>query len=160
MAINDLTDSLMDYLADLLDEGRVDINDAMKAKGYNDFEIAQIWKDSQKIIAKYPSIAIMATNKEVKWSATRMRDETYNFNIDCLTKIIKKEESARYVRCFGSAVQNWLNDFNNLRRTIKGTSILVFDSWAGGVEYGYKHDGAIRVARVTWYAKTANPVSV
>lgn len=159
MAINDLTDAIMDHLVDMLDNGRVEINAALAAKGYSS-EISRIWRDGQKVIAKYPSIAINADTKEVSWAATRVRDEKYTFSIDCLTKILKKEEAARFIRCFGSAVQNWLNDFYNLRTTIKGTDILIWDSFADNITYGYRQEGALRVARVNWYCKTCNPVTV
>ncbi len=149
----------MDHLYDLLEAGRAEIDNAMEAKGYTS-KLTKIWKDDQKVVDLYPSIRLVAAPKEVAWAATRVRDETYNFYVDCMAKILKKEEAARFIRCFGSAVQNWLNDFLNLRKTIRDTQIMIWDSFAPRVEYGYVHNGALRVARVTWFCKTSNPVTV
>ena len=58
MAINDLTDSIMDYLADLIEKGRSDIDMALSAKGY-DLKVTRIWKDNQKVVDLFPSINIV-----------------------------------------------------------------------------------------------------
>lgn len=158
MSINDLTDPIMDHLYDLLESNRQNISDALSAKGYpGDF--ARIWRDDQHVIDAYPCIVLVAVGKNVKWSATRTRDEKYTFNVDVLSKVAKREEAARYIRCFGAAVQNVLNDFDNLRWTITGTRILAFDSFANDLVYGFKQEGALRVARISWFCETTNPVS-
>lgn len=158
MATNDLTDSLMDHVVDMIENGLPQIQDALSAKGY-DVEIKYVWKDTQKVIDAYPCIVVAATKKEPAWFATRVRDETYRFQIDCMSKILKKEEAARFNRCFGAAVQNWLNDFYNLRTKVKGTDIITWDSFAPDLTYGYANNGAIRVARIEYFTKVSNPVT-
>jgi hypothetical protein len=156
---NDLTDAIVLSVVDTLERGRVEIDNAMRAKGY-EAPLGPIFSDEIKTQVIFPAIQVVAADKEVEWAAQRVRRETYNLYVDCLIKNIKKEEAGAFVRSLGSAVQNWLNDFYNLRFYVGGTEVMVYDSRATRVEYGFRRGGALRAARISWFGKTTNPVSV
>ena len=160
MANQDITDLLLDHVVNIIENGLPQIQDAIAAKGYPT-TVKNVWKDEVKVIDGYPCVVVKATDKKDAWFATRVRDNTYNFVIDCMSKVLKREEATRFSRCFGAAVQNWLNDFYNLRLPIEGThNIITYDSFAPSLTYGYSGSaGAIRVARIEYFAKVSNSVS-
>ena len=161
MATRDLTDSIVEHLVNVLESGKVDMQIALEAKGYKEESLIKtIYGDEQRMVDVYPSISIVPGNTEEKWLATRTREETYTFYVDCMAKNIKTVEAGRYIRCFANVTRNVLNDFRNLRFTVPHTNFLAWDSFAPRSEYGYKRDGAIRVARITWWCKVVNPVPV
>jgi len=155
MAVNDLSDQLIESIKDILERGKVEIEAALAAKGYNE-QIAYIYSEEQHQTELFPAIQITQVTREVEWAATRVRNETYKFTIDCMVKTLKREESGRYIRCFASACQNWMNSFENLRYFVTGTKVMVYDSFCPVVTYGFKREGIIRVGRLEYFAKTQN----
>ena len=158
MGASDLSDAMVETVVETLERGRDEITAALGAKNYQ-IELGPFFSDEISTISKYPAIQVVAGPKDVEWAAQRVRRETYNLFVDVLIKNVKKEEAMRLLRSFAGATQNWLNDFDNLRFTVKDSDVLVYDSRCTRIEYGHRRGGALRAARLSWYGKTVNPIS-
>ena len=157
MAVLDLTDNVMEHLKELLEENRPTIELALTQHGFgDDTEIKTIIKGAQAVIASYPAIEIVPDDRPSEWFATRVRKETYNFHLDCSIKSLKREVADEFVRVLGTTVQNVLNDFNNLQFDVPDTNVVAYDSFATNVALGYKKEGAIQTARVSWFCFILN----
>lgn len=109
-------------------------------------------------IAKPLGIAIVEEKSTSEWFATRIRADQFFFHIDCCTKSTVREVSDEISLVFSSVIRNSLFAFNQLQFEVPDTNTVVaYDSWTGDVNYGYKNDGALKVGRISWWAKVANP---
>jgi len=119
-----------------------------------------VFRGEQTRISGKAALRVVVLDKSVEWHATRVRDDTYNFYIDCLAKVgAKREEIERFINVFGSVVHNYLNRFSNLQPVIDGTSLPIraYNSWAPKMTKGYAQGGAYRVARIDYWIKVLNP---
>lgn len=109
-------------------------------------------------IAKPFGIAVVFEDKDVEWLATRIRNDKYSFHIDCLVKSTVRGVSDELLVCFASTIQEALLSFNDLQFQVPKTNrVWAYDSWASSVKFGYKNEGALKVGRIQWWAKIANP---
>jgi len=146
----DLEDSITQTLADILEQGRAKIQ-----ARYEDIfpnEPFRIFKDWQKALGKTPSIEIVRDTKDEGWEATRVRRQTYNYAIYANLKSAKPEIATKALTKFAYAIQNFLNDFDNLGHVISGTKgIEWFDSLATSVDTKFRRAFGFRSAKITWH---------
>jgi hypothetical protein len=108
-------------------------------------------------------IRVIYRGLKSEWQATRVRDDTYSFYIDCLTKnTAEAEVEDEQIVLFGSAVHNYTIRFNNLQPIIIDTNpkIRAYDSWTDeGMQIATvnQHTGVYRMARIGYYIKVMNP---
>jgi len=122
--------------------------------------IGRVLRGEPTRVGNRAAIRVVVTEKVENWHATRVKDDIYNFNIDCLSKMTsKKEEVEKFINVFGSIVQSYLNRFSNLQPVIAETEppIAAYDSWAERMQKGFAQQGTYRVARISYWIKILNP---
>lgn len=145
----------------LEDEGSDLIRDELAAKNYITATDTIGTIIGEVPVAKYPTIRIIAQPKETEWFATRTRIDKFPLFFDCCArKAAPKEQIDLFIQDFTGLLHNWLIRFNALQQVIHNTSVTFFDSWAGNVTTGYSSDGAMRIGRINWWCKIANPYAV
>lgn len=125
-------------------------------KGY----IKGVYRGDSVRISGPAAIRVIVTEDQSEWHATRVIDDIYNFNVDCLAKVgNRKDEIERFIHVFGKLVQNYLRRFSNLQPVIRGTKgIRAYNSWPERVIKGHAQGGMYRVARIPYWIKVLNPV--
>jgi len=122
--------------------------------------IGEVIRGENTRTAHKAAIRVVVLDKDQEWHATRVKDDTYNFHIDCMHKLTaKKEEIDKFINVFGSIVQSYLNRFSNLQPVIAETDppIRAYNAWAPKMVKGYAQQGAYRVARISYWIKILNP---
>lgn len=160
---HDLSDEVAETVEQDLRDGLNVFENVFLQKGFTTTStkriIAGVHRGEKTRIAGRAAIRVIVRDSESQWHATRVKDDIYNFDIDCLMKSTRKEEVDRFANTFGKIVQNYLNRFSNLQPIILGTSpeIRAYDSWAGKSTKGYAQEGAYRVSRIGYWIKVLNP---
>lgn len=160
---HDLTDEVAETVEQDLRDGLNVFENVFLQKGFTTEStkriIAGVHRGEKTRIAGRAAIRVIVRDTQSEWQATRVRDDIYNFDIDCLVKSTRKEEIDRFANTFGRVVQNYTNRFSNLQPVILGTSpeIRAYDSWASVAQKGYAEEGAYRVVRINYWIKILNP---
>jgi len=164
---HDLTDEVALTVEQDLRDGLPVFEDMFVKKGWitraeaDEGYIKGVFRGDRVRIAGPAAIRVITTDNEAEWQATRVIDDTYNFNIDCLAKVGNQtDEIERFINTFGLLVRNYLRRFSNLQPAIDGTTgpIRAYNSWPGKVVTGYAQGGVYRVARIPYWIRVMNPV--
>jgi hypothetical protein len=160
MSQRDLMDQIANSLVVILERGRETIQ-----KAYFDItpnESYKIFKDRQPELTLAsagklgPVIEIVRNNKESEWKYTRVKEEKYNFWLDCSIKSTHREVAQEYVNTFCAAVMSWMNQLENLKFKIEGTCAVTYDSHATDLEVEYRRGYGFHSGRINYYTKVIN----
>ena len=145
----------MEHVKKTLETNVEVINEVIKKYESNNF-LRRIWYGDQEVIGEFPCITIEPTIINVRWGATSYTQEnTYNLSIFCYIKNIVKEVQVLYLLEFADIIRRILTHPNNLRFEINGN--VIYDSGITSLEYGFKHDGTLRLAHLNWFSTSWKP---
>lgn len=124
--------------------------------------INDVYRGKDKRISDKMFIRVITKPQIPTWQATRVRDDKYQFQIDCCVKHnAESEVNEEELVIFGSAVKNYLLRYDNLQPIIDGTSPAIrgYNSWCDeGVEFNTEElVGTYRMATIQYYILVMNP---
>lgn len=165
----DLTDQVTSTVIKDLKKGLPHFERVLAQRGFNPEENylenplirgQGVYRGVEIRINEPAAIRVRVVGKTPTWQATRVRDDTYKFNIDCLSKVTTKPEVIdEFIDVLSSSVANYIIRFSNLQPQIDGTSppIRAYNSFIDSIEFGYQQGGAYRAATIPYWIKIMNP---
>ncbi len=116
-----------------------------------------VYKDLQAQIGKTPAIELVEKDSDITQISIGSQHEVFNYDILVSVGSNHHENGKRYLKIVSHSVIEILNSYDNRSFIVPNKTFRVYESYAEGIEYGYRRGQGFQSARISWYAKLFKP---